>query len=303
MAETDPTADFLARERAALGDLAADSGLLGVGAAAPPPPAPDDTASRFPALGDDGELSAQPTGAPAASNAFGTEDDAPVAPAAPAAPQAGADMAASLFAADEDADTAARKAAFEDQFPAFNDPELDQAVADAAPEPASRALDPEPPSHTFMFNSGPPMAATPSNPYEEDNDDQTEPEPVRAWRARQADEIAARNATAERLKGETISRAEHDIDTFYEEYNAKKEKTIAKNKYVCVYYRGKRPRERVAWSRGSRKQGKGGWWQAARRRKTKEKRKVPVIAPFGTSWRTMCILDLASCSLPRCPHL
>jgi Clathrin light chain len=47
---------------------------------------------------------------------------------------------------------------------------------------------------------------------------------------KQADEIAARNATAERKKGEAISKAERETDSFYEDYNSKKEKTIAKNK-------------------------------------------------------------------------
>lgn len=231
MAETDPTADFLARERAALGDLAADSDLLGVGAAAPPAPVPDETASRFPALGDDGEFSSAPAVAAAPSEPSGLGfDDSSVY--APAAPQAGAGMAASLFAVDEDADTAARKAAFEDQFPAFNDPELDQAVADAAPTTAP--AEPEEPSRSFQFDSGPSMTVAPTNPYDDD-DDTGEPEAVRAWRSRQADDIAGRNATAERLKGETISRAEREIDTFYEEYNTKKEKTIAKNKYVSHF--------------------------------------------------------------------
>jgi len=54
--------------------------------------------------------------------------------------------------------------------------------------------------------------------------------PPREWRARQADDIARRDAEAERKKAETVSKAERDIDQFYAEYNQKKEKNIAANK-------------------------------------------------------------------------
>jgi hypothetical protein len=52
----------------------------------------------------------------------------------------------------------------------------------------------------------------------------------RDWREKQQQEIATREAAAERKKAETVSKAEQEIDNFYSEYNKKKEKNIASNK-------------------------------------------------------------------------
>ena len=54
----------------------------------------------------------------------------------------------------------------------------------------------------------------------------------REWRAKQAEQIAARDAQAAAKREETINKAEGAIDDFYAEYNAKKEKQIARNKFV-----------------------------------------------------------------------
>jgi hypothetical protein len=54
----------------------------------------------------------------------------------------------------------------------------------------------------------------------------------RQWREKQAEEIAARDARSKEKRQETIARAEQSIDQFYEEYNAKKERTIRENKFV-----------------------------------------------------------------------
>lgn len=59
---------------------------------------------------------------------------------------------------------------------------------------------------------------------------ESDPQPIQEWRERQADNIASRDAAAERKKGEAISKAEEDIDRFYREYNETKEKNIRKNK-------------------------------------------------------------------------
>lgn len=83
------------------------------------------------------------------------------------------------------------------------------------------------------------MGATVSS-YDQDEE---EPEPVRAWRHKQAEEIARRDAEAERKKGEAISQAERDIDQFYSDYNAKKEKTIKKNKEDEAAFLEKRQKE------------------------------------------------------------
>lgn len=74
-------------------------------------------------------------------------------------------------------------------------------------------------------------------------DDEEEPEAIREWRHRQGDEIARRDAEAERKKAEAVSQAERDIDNFYSEYNAKKEKTIKKNKEDEAAFLEKRQKE------------------------------------------------------------
>jgi hypothetical protein len=101
--------------------------------------------------------------------------------------------------------------------------------------------------------SHPAQVSTPfgvsADPYGLDGED--EPEPVRCvpalavaysvvltllscfyreWREKQQQEIATREAAAERRKAETVSKAEQDIDNFYAEYNKKKEKNITANK-------------------------------------------------------------------------
>jgi hypothetical protein len=54
----------------------------------------------------------------------------------------------------------------------------------------------------------------------------------RAWKEKQQAEIRKRDEEAQGKRDETIARAEKAIDDFYTEYNAKKEKQIAKNKCV-----------------------------------------------------------------------
>lgn len=52
----------------------------------------------------------------------------------------------------------------------------------------------------------------------------------RAWREKQAEEIAKRDEASEKRKQEIIEKAEKAIDDFYATYNQKKEKQIAQNK-------------------------------------------------------------------------
>ncbi|KAG7449733.1 uncharacterized protein BT62DRAFT_978921 [Guyanagaster necrorhizus] len=79
-----------------------------------------------------------------------------------------------------------------------------------------------------VFSSTPILTQT----IEED-----EPEVIKEWRARQAEEIAARDEASKARRQEIISRAERAIDEFYEKYNAKKEDTIAENKEQEQEYR------------------------------------------------------------------
>lgn len=56
--------------------------------------------------------------------------------------------------------------------------------------------------------------------------------PFRSWKVKQAEDIAKREEESSRKKEETIVKAQNAIDNFYKEYNSKKEKNIAINKYV-----------------------------------------------------------------------
>ena len=99
----------------------------------------------------------------------------------------------------------------------------------SAPSAPSRAVPTSttaPPQHSYT--------------YEEPTE---EPEAVRNWREAQKDAIAKRDAEAERKKAEAISKAEQDIDNFYAEYNAKKEKNIAANKESEAKFQEERTRE------------------------------------------------------------
>jgi hypothetical protein len=55
-------------------------------------------------------------------------------------------------------------------------------------------------------------------------------EPIKLWREQQAKDIEARNAKAQEQREEMAAKAEKDIDQFYTDYNAQKEKTIRQNK-------------------------------------------------------------------------
>lgn len=57
----------------------------------------------------------------------------------------------------------------------------------------------------------------------------------REWRERQAEEIRQRDEASKAKRQETIAKAEAAIDQFYEEYAAKKERSIRENKYVPFF--------------------------------------------------------------------
>ncbi|CCU81650.1 Putative Clathrin light chain [Blumeria hordei DH14] len=57
-----------------------------------------------------------------------------------------------------------------------------------------------------------------------------EPEPIRQWRERRDLQLAERIAISEERKQGTIKIAQQNIDEFYENYNAKKEKGIAQTR-------------------------------------------------------------------------
>ncbi|KAJ1586321.1 hypothetical protein NDA12_006876 [Ustilago hordei] len=191
---SDPTADFLAREREAAGVLSGDANLFGSSGAGAAGASADDferSASAFPALDDDG------IPAPATSNtnnnasstgAFGFDDEPEPTSAISAKP----------------VDDEVGK--FEQNFP-----ELDDG----------------------------PSTNTNGASYHDDADNLM----IRQWRESQKEAIAKRDAEGERKKAEAISKAEQDIDNFYAEYNAKKEKNIAANKENEAKFQEQRTRE------------------------------------------------------------
>ncbi|KAN0061058.1 Clathrin light chain [Thecaphora frezii] len=219
--EVDPTADFLAREREAAGVLSGDADLFGAGgAASTAAPVHDDferSASAFPALDDDG-IPAPSAGA--GSGGFGFDDEPVQAASVPSVGGANGEQ-------DE-------RQQFESSFPEIPEEPTDNfgggatngylATPAAAPMPTSS-------QHNATYTSA------------NYDDDDEEPEAVRLWREKQKDDIARRDAEAERKKAEAISKAERDIDNFYAEYNTKKKKNIAKNKEAEAKFHEERTRE------------------------------------------------------------
>ncbi|SNX82703.1 related to CLC1 - clathrin light chain [Melanopsichium pennsylvanicum] len=237
---SDPTADFLAREREAAGVLSGDADLFGSSSAPAAGGAMGDdferSASAFPALDNDG-IPASTAGGNAAGSTLGFGFD---------------DEPEPVIATRVDANDEVGK--FEQNFP-----ELDDAPATngngasygdtddlmSAPAPASLAP-------TASRSAAAVAPTQPTYSYNYDNEPESEPEAVRAWRESQKNAIAKRDAEGERKKAEAISKAEQDIDNFYAEYNAKKEKNIAANKETEAKFqeeRNKQLAEGTTWDR------------------------------------------------------
>jgi len=115
---------------------------------------------------------------------------------------------------------------FEDQFPELDVPAPQQSTSPpskptfgAAPPFAPR---PQPSSYTTtpIFNQ----------PLED------EPQVIKDWRAQQATEIATRDERSKAKRLETVATAERAIDSFYEDYSLKKERSIRENKDAETTY-------------------------------------------------------------------
>ncbi|SPO21556.1 related to CLC1 - clathrin light chain [Ustilago trichophora] len=230
---SDPTADFLAREREAAGVLSGDAELFGASStSAAPGGGADDferSASAFPALDDD--LTAAPsstTNNNTTSGGFGFDD------------------------LDEDKpEPVSAKPAADDEVGKFeqNFPELDDAPSAGANgngafhDDADDLMSAPAPTASTTTRTAPTTSAPVQPSYSYTHDDTEEPAPVLAWRESQKDAIAKRDAEGERKKAEAISKAEQDIDNFYSDYNAKKEKNIAANKENEAKFQEQRSRE------------------------------------------------------------
>ncbi|GAA5887533.1 hypothetical protein JCM16303_004235 [Sporobolomyces ruberrimus] len=95
----------------------------------------------------------------------------------------------------------------------------------------------EQPSHSNGYPVESTNTSNYANPYSQPTSFVQPPQPrddesefIQTWRAKQAEEIAEREQTAQQKKEETIAKARNAIDNFYKDYNSKKEKSIAQNK-------------------------------------------------------------------------
>ncbi|GAC96928.1 clathrin light chain [Pseudozyma hubeiensis SY62] len=225
---SDPTADFLAREREAAGVLSGDADLFGSSNAAGAGASADDferSASAFPALDDDGLPAASaPIGG--ASGGFGFDDfeDRPEPVSA----------TSNKPAADDEVGK------FEQNFPELDDGPSTNTNGASYHDDADDLMSAPAAAHSRAAPTSTMPTSAPTYSYQEPTE---EPEAVRQWREAQNDAIAKRDAEEERKKAEAISKAEQDIDNFYAEYNAKKEKNIAANKENDAKFQEQRTRE------------------------------------------------------------
>ena len=225
---TDPTSDFLQREKQAAGSLLGDDAALFGGKA---PPATEHDFERrahdFPALDDDGQFqdavsenqSATPDPSVKQFHAFPPADEI----------DGHADLAAwnDTVPAAAPEPIAEPEAAAEQPTENLAATEPVESMPAPAPAPELAPAAPEPPKKT---------------PFTYDDLD-VETEPLRAWREAQEDGIAKREAAAERQRAEAVSKAEQEIDQFYADYNAQKEKSIKKNKESEARFREQKQQE------------------------------------------------------------
>jgi len=225
--EADPTSDFLQRERQAAGELLGDDQALFGSAVLSR--AGDDVAQRaqaFPALDDEAPFE------DAVSTNLGTPDVPQAAPGA--LDDDTVRFQASFPALRDDAPAPSEEERFQASFPA-----LDGGAP--APQEAPSALD-ERSTPAGAWDAAParsepvPGPAPASTPFSY-GDLEEDTAPLRAWQESQAQAIAEREARAERQRAEAVSQAEQDIDQFYADYNAQKEKNIKKNKESEVRFR------------------------------------------------------------------
>ncbi|KAA1470431.1 hypothetical protein DENSPDRAFT_836229 [Dentipellis sp. KUC8613] len=175
----------------------------------------DAAASAFPDISLDGEgdIPSLPTGAP-------------IVPAATGAPSFSLDALTSPppprdVKVTGDDDGVIEK--FENEFP-----DIDVPAA-----PSQPAIQPALGSFTPL---GGPIAPKPqpsalsSTPILTQQIEEEEPEVIKQWRERQAEEIRKRDEASKTKRQETIAKAERAIDQFYEDYNAKQTRNIKENK-------------------------------------------------------------------------
>lgn len=217
----DPMADFLAREKAALGE---DADFF-----ANPTPSASSGIDAFPDLAspavEPGSTPAQPPSPqPQGIDAFPDIDT----------PAVDGTQIRVTGAAGTGEDEDVMK--FESAFPDLSG----EAGSQPAPKPVFNALSPQPYGAspyppTFTTTAAVPRSPQPSilpaptfNNILPSAEEDTEP--IKAWKARQAEEIKKRDEADKKRRDEMSDKAEKAIDQFYEDYNKMKEKNIRENK-------------------------------------------------------------------------
>lgn len=247
----DPTSDFLQRERQAAGSLLGNDTALFGGSGAQENQEHDfeRRAQDFPALDDENDfedaLSGAPeqpvvpaTGVPTGSTLMRADS---LAEFGEPEPHAGVTRTDSLAEFSEPEAPRVpeenKEANLEEQFEAHypEAAELDSGAVPAPVDQERRAVDE-------------PEVMQPSDkktPFTYEGIDE-ESDALRSWRAKQEEDIARRDAQAERMRAEAASKAEQEIDQFYADYNAEKEKNIRKNKCVPSVLTTGRPKRASA---------------------------------------------------------
>ncbi|WFC94950.1 Clathrin light chain [Malassezia brasiliensis] len=270
----DPTSDFLQRERQAAGSLLGNDAALFGGSAAQETPEHDfeQAAQDFPALDDDNQFEDALSGAP----------ERPIVPAT-GLPSGGALTRADSMAETGEPDTRAPVTRVDslaefgeadsrtgvsrtDSLAEFSETEVTrepEAMGESGLEARFEASYPEPAELASGVVPVPSVAerapvaenetglSDKKTPFTYDALDE-DTEALRAWRAKQDEEIARRDAQAERMRAEAASKAEQEIDQFYADYNAEKEKNIRKNKEAEARFREQKQQELAegtTWSR------------------------------------------------------
>ncbi|KAJ3847877.1 clathrin light chain-domain-containing protein [Lentinula lateritia] len=171
----------------------------------------DRAASAFPdiSLDDIGDMPALPTTtSPAApvpsSSGFSFDDfDSPTPAAAPV-----------KVTGDDDIEK------FESEFPDIDIPSSPPVMMHQTSQPSFGSAFAPIPQHSASLST---PTIVPEIPEEE-------PEVIKEWRRKQAEEISARDEASQRRRNDNIAKAEKAIDDFYENYAAKKERNIRENK-------------------------------------------------------------------------
>ncbi|KAK4056281.1 Clathrin light chain [Microbotryomycetes sp. JL221] len=247
--ESDPTADFLARERAALGDefnvATSSSNTNNLGGFDKDF---EQSASSFPSLdvvghGDEGQdefdaFTSTNTTQPNSSsfNTTTLDQDAMTAPSITSVVKGPYEGGMGSGQPSNNVSVTAHDdlGAFEQEYPAIDIPEPQQQQQQQQ-QTNGFSTQQRPQTSNYSQPSGA-FSGVPQ-PQEEES------EFIKNWKVKQKQDIAQREEESNKKKEEIIVKAQNSIDNFYKEYNSVKEKNIAKNKEEELEFNEKRTEE------------------------------------------------------------